>query len=50
MVIPPSIPMVTYAVVARVSVGKLFLGGLLTGVLIGLMQLVLYITGLLVRC
>ena len=39
MVIPPSIPMVIYAVTAQVSVGKLFLGGLIPGVLIGSFQL-----------
>ena len=39
MVIPPSIPMVIYAVTAQVSVGKLFLGGLIPGLLIGIVQL-----------
>lgn len=41
MVIPPSIPMVIYAVTAQVSVGKLFLGGLIPGILIGISQLAL---------
>jgi TRAP-type transport system large permease protein len=39
MIIPPSIPMVLYAIVAEESVGKLFLGGLIPGVMIGLLQL-----------
>lgn len=41
MIIPPSIPMVIYAVTAQESVGKLFLGGLIPGILVGLFQLVL---------
>ena len=39
MIIPPSIPMVLYAIIAEESVGKLFLGGLIPGVMIGLFQL-----------
>jgi len=39
MIIPPSIPMVLYAIVAEESVGKLFLGGLIPGLMIGLLQL-----------
>ena len=39
MIIPPSIPMILYAVVAQESVGKLFLGGLVPGVMVGVMQL-----------
>ena len=39
MIIPPSIPMVLYAIVAEESVGKLFLGGLIPGVMIGVFQL-----------
>src|SRR5262245_35464833 len=35
-IIPPSIPMVLYAMVANTSVGYLFLGGVLPGVLMGL--------------
>jgi len=35
-IIPPSIPMVLYAVLAEVSVAELFLGGLVPGVLMGL--------------
>ncbi|WP_108820650.1 TRAP transporter large permease [Pseudovibrio sp. Alg231-02] len=39
MVIPPSVPMVIYAIVAQESVGQLFLGGLIPGLLIGVFQL-----------
>jgi C4-dicarboxylate transporter DctM subunit len=39
-VIPPSIPMVVYASIAGVSVGKLFLGGALPGVAMGLFIMV----------
>nr|WP_072514112.1 TRAP transporter large permease [Ndongobacter massiliensis] len=35
IVIPPSIPMVTYGVVAGASVGALFMGGFIPGILIG---------------
>ena len=41
MIIPPSIPMVLYAIVAQESVGRLFLGGLLPGLMIGVFQLIL---------
>ena len=41
MVIPPSIPMVLYAVVAQQSVGKLFLGGVFPGIIVGLLQMLL---------
>ncbi len=41
MVIPPSIPMVLYAVVAQQSVGKLFLGGVFPGIIVGLLQMAL---------
>lgn len=34
-IIPPSIPMIVYAVLANISVGKLFLAGILPGILIG---------------
>lgn len=44
MIIPPSVPMVLYAVVAQESVGRLFLGGLLPGLMIGLVQLVIMFT------
>ncbi|MEE8479225.1 MAG: TRAP transporter large permease [Candidatus Neomarinimicrobiota bacterium] len=39
MIIPPSIPMVLYAIIAEESVGKLFLGGLIPGIMIGIFQL-----------
>jgi len=39
MIIPPSIPVVLYAIVAQESVGQLFLGGLIPGLMIGLFQL-----------
>ena len=39
MVIPPSIPMVLYAVTAQESVGRLFLGGVFHGIIVGLLQL-----------
>lgn len=38
MIIPPSIPMVVYAFVAQESVGRLFLGGLIPGVMIGVLM------------
>ena len=41
MIIPPSIPIVLYAVVAQESVGKLFLGGVCPGILVGLLQMAL---------
>ncbi len=41
MIIPPSIPMIIYAVAAQQSVGRLFLGGLIPGVLVGALQLTL---------
>lgn len=41
MIIPPSIPMILFAVTAQVSVGKLFLGGVIPGILVGIFQLAL---------
>ncbi len=35
-IIPPSIPMVIYGVTAGVSIGRLFLGGIIPGIIIGL--------------
>ena len=35
-IIPPSIPMILYGVIANVSIVKLFLGGIVPGILIGL--------------
>lgn len=40
MIIPPSIPMVTYSMVSGASIGDLFMAGLVPGVMIGLFQLV----------
>ena len=39
-VIPPSIPMVLYGAMAGVSVGKLFIGGIVPGVLMGIALMV----------
>ena len=39
MIIPPSIPIVIYAVTAQESVGRLFLGGIIPGILVGVLQL-----------
>ena len=44
--IPPSVPFIVYALIAGVSIGKLFMGGLVAGVLLG----GLYITYILIRC
>ncbi len=41
MIIPPSVPMLMYAMVSGASVGKLFLAGLIPGILIGGTQLIL---------
>jgi tripartite ATP-independent transporter DctM subunit len=41
-IIPPSIPLVLYGAIARESVGKLFLGGAVPGILIGI-SLMVYI-------
>ncbi|OHD77403.1 MAG: C4-dicarboxylate ABC transporter [Spirochaetes bacterium RIFOXYC1_FULL_54_7] len=40
MIIPPSVPMLIYAMISGASVGRLFLAGLVPGILIGLSQLV----------
>jgi len=40
-IIPPSIPMVIYAVVSDTSVGYLFLGGIIPGLIMGLGQMAL---------
>jgi len=40
-VIPPSIPMVLYGALAEVSVGRLFMGGIIPGVLVGLALMIL---------
>lgn len=41
VIIPPSIPFVLYGVVTGVSIGKLFLGGVIPGILIGLSQMII---------
>jgi tripartite ATP-independent transporter DctM subunit len=41
MIIPPSIPMVLYAVTAQESVGRLFLGGVFPGIIVGVLQLLI---------
>ena len=43
MIIPPSIPMVLYAVVSQESIGRLFLGGVFPGLLIGAVQMVIVV-------
>jgi TRAP-type transport system large permease protein len=40
-IIPPSIPMVMYALVSDTSIGYLFLGGILPGILMGIVLMVL---------
>jgi len=40
MIIPPSIPMLMFAMISGVSVGKLFIGGLIPGILVGIFQLI----------
>ena len=44
MIIPPSVPMIIYALVSEESVGKLFLGSLIPGVMIGLLMLGITLT------
>jgi tripartite ATP-independent transporter DctM subunit len=44
MIIPPSVPIVLYAIVAQESVGRLFLGGLIPGLMIGFLQIVIMLT------
>lgn len=41
VIIPPSIPFVLYGVVTGVSIGKLFLGGMIPGILIGISQMLI---------
>ena len=40
-ILPPSIPLVIYALISDTSVGYLFLGGVIPGLLIGVVQMVL---------
>jgi C4-dicarboxylate transporter DctM subunit len=41
MIIPPSIPMVLWSFVSGISLGNLFLGGMIPGILVGLIQIIL---------
>lgn len=41
IIIPPSIPMVVIAGICGISTGKMFVGGIIPGILIGLMQMIL---------
>jgi len=41
IVIPPSIPMVVIAGICSISTGKMFLGGIIPGILIGLVQMII---------
>jgi TRAP-type transport system large permease protein len=41
MIIPPSVPMVIYALVAEESVGRLFLGSAIPGLMIGVIMLII---------
>jgi tripartite ATP-independent transporter DctM subunit len=40
IIIPPSIPMILYAVAASESIGKLFLAGAIPGIMVGLLQMI----------
>ncbi|MDS0223566.1 TRAP transporter large permease [Haloarcula sp. S1AR25-5A] len=44
-IIPPSIPIIVYGVTAQVSIGALFLGGILPGLLMGLALMVFITVG-----
>lgn len=41
MIIPPSVPMLTYSMISGASVGALFMAGLIPGCLIGLSQIII---------
>jgi C4-dicarboxylate transporter, DctM subunit len=41
IIIPPSIPMVLYGVTANVSIGAMFLGGIIPGIMIGLSLMII---------
>lgn len=41
MIIPPSVPMIIYAIAAEESIGQLFLGGIIPGLMVGFMQLII---------
>jgi len=40
IIIPPSIPMILYALIGQVSIGKLFLAGVTPGILVGIGQMI----------
>jgi tripartite ATP-independent transporter DctM subunit len=44
-IIPPSIPMILYALVSDASIGYLFLGGVIPGLLMALAQMVIVVIG-----
>jgi len=41
IIIPPSIPMILYAMASETSIGRLFLGGAIPGILVGLIMMVI---------
>lgn len=41
MIIPPSVPMIIYAIAAEASIGRLFLGGIIPGLMIGVFQILI---------
>jgi len=41
MIIPPSVPMIIYAIAAEESIGQLFLGGIIPGIMVGLLQMII---------
>lgn len=41
-IIPPSVPLIMYGVIAEVSIAKLFLGGIIPGVLIGIALMIFW--------
>ncbi len=43
MVIPPSVPMILFCVIAEQSVGRMFMAGAIPGIMVGLFQLVITI-------
>ena len=43
VIIPPSIPMIIFAFIANISVGKLFLAGVIPGIIIGLSLILLVV-------
>jgi len=41
IVIPPSIPMILYAMVSQTSIGRLFLAGIIPGILVGVFMMII---------